>query len=55
MQPMEQQKPPTIDQHSMALIREIYQLTHDVAIKNDPALRLRLAELTLEAEKRRLL
>lgn len=38
-----------------ALIREIYELTHEVSISDNPQNRLRLAELTIKAEKRKLL
>lgn len=46
MQPMEQQR-------DSDLIREIYRLTHDVQEK--PELQVRLDELKLEAEKRKLM
>lgn len=45
----------TMDSQATDLIREIYQLTHDVAISDSPEKRLRLKNLTAEAEKRNLL
>jgi hypothetical protein len=37
---------------SAALIRQIYELTHEATIGNDPAVRLRLEELCKVAELR---
>jgi hypothetical protein len=37
---------------STELIREIYELTHEATIGNDPAVRLRLEELCKVAELR---
>lgn len=54
LEPMEQQ-PPRISQDGVALIKEIYELTHLVSISNDPAKRLRLTELTIKAQERKLL
>ena len=45
----------TMGNDDAALIREIYELTHKVSINNNPQLRLRLTELTDQAEKRKLL
>lgn len=45
----------TMGNDDAALIREIYELTHQVSINNNPELRLRLTELTAQAEKRKLL
>lgn len=39
----------------MALIREIYQLTHDAKVMNSPELQAQLAERIEEAERRNLL
>jgi hypothetical protein len=54
LEPMEQQLI-RVSQGDSALIKEIYELTHRVSTENCPALRLRLTELTNEAEKRKLL
>jgi len=45
----------TMGNDDAALIKEIYELTHQVSINNNPELRLRLTELTDQAEKRKLL
>jgi hypothetical protein len=37
---------------STELIREIYELTHEATVSNDPAVRLKLEELYKEAELR---
>ena len=37
---------------STELIREIYELTHEATVGNDPAVRLKLEELYKEAELR---
>jgi hypothetical protein len=34
------------------LIRQIYELTHEAAVGNNPSIRLRLEELYKEAESR---
>lgn len=37
------------------LLREMYRLTHEIQISDDPQLRTRLAEVKLELEKANLL
>jgi hypothetical protein len=46
---------PRFSQGDSALIKEIYELTHAASVENTPSVRLRLKELTAEAEKRKLL
>ncbi len=55
LEPLEQQQHPRFSQGDSVLIKEIYELTHRVSVENNPALRLRLTELTSEAQKRKLL
>lgn len=42
----------TEDVDNAALIRQIYELTHEATVGNDPAIRLKLEELYKEAELR---
>lgn len=52
--PMEQQHS-QFNQGDVALIKEIYELTHKVSTSDDLILKQRLIDLHTEAEKRKLL